>query len=78
MAAQERLESIRMVHKVAHDLGLSCLFTEHDMAVVFSVASRISVLAQGRLLITGSPEEVRASEQVQRVYLGESVIEQGS
>ena len=48
------------------------------MAVVFSVASRISVLAQGRLLITGSPEEVRASEQVQRVYLGESVIEQGS
>ncbi len=78
MAAQERLESIRMVHKVAQDLGLSCLFTEHDMAVVFSVASRISVLAQGRLLITGSPEEVRASEQVQRVYLGESVIEQGS
>jgi ABC-type branched-subunit amino acid transport system ATPase component len=78
MAAQERLESIRMVHKVASELGLSCLFTEHDMAVVFSVASRISVLVQGKLLITGQPEEVRASEQVQRVYLGEAVIEQGA
>jgi len=77
MAAQERLESIRMVHRVASDLGLSCLFTEHDMAVVFSVASRISVLVKGKLLITGQPEEVRASEQVQRVYLGEAVIEQG-
>jgi len=77
MGAQERLESIRMVHKVAAELGLSCLFTEHDMAVVFSVASRISVLVQGKLLITGQPEAVRASEQVQRVYLGEAVIEQG-
>lgn len=78
MAAQERLESIRMVHKVAAQMGLSCLFTEHDMAVVFSVASRISVLVQGKLLITGQPAEVRASDQVQRVYLGEAVIEQGA
>ncbi len=77
MAAQERLESIRMVHKVASELGLSCLFTEHDMAVVFSVASRISVLVQGKLLVTGQPQDVRANEQVQRVYLGEAVIEQG-
>lgn len=77
MAAQERLESIKMVHKVATELGVSCLFTEHDMAVVFSVASRISVLVQGKLLVTGQPEEVRANEQVQRVYLGESIIEQG-
>jgi ABC-type branched-subunit amino acid transport system ATPase component len=45
---------------------------------VFSVASRISVLVQGKLLITGQPEAVRASEQVQRVYLGEAVIEQGA
>jgi ABC-type branched-subunit amino acid transport system ATPase component len=77
MAAQERLESIKMVHRVASELGVSCLFTEHDMAVVFSVASRISVLVQGKLLVTGQPEEVRANEQVQRVYLGESIIEQG-
>jgi branched-chain amino acid transport system ATP-binding protein len=72
MAAQERLESIRLVHKVARELGVSCLFTEHDMAVVFAVATRITVLHQGRVLAEGTPAEVRAQPQVQQVYLGEA------
>ena len=71
MAAQERLESIRLVHKVARELGVSCVFTEHDMAVVFAVATRITVLHQGRVLAEGTPAEVRAQPQVQQVYLGE-------
>ena len=73
MAAQERLESIQLVHKLAKQLGLSCVFTEHDMAVVFAVASRISVLHQGKVLAVGLPHEVRASPLVQQVYLGEPV-----
>ena len=71
MAAQERLESIRLVHRVAKELGLSCVFTEHDMAVVFAVATHITVMHQGRVLAEGTPAEVRARREVQQVYLGE-------
>jgi branched-chain amino acid transport system ATP-binding protein len=71
MAAQERLESIKLVHRVASELGVSCVFTEHDMAVVFAVATRITVMHQGRVLAEGTPAEVRAKREVQQVYLGE-------
>jgi branched-chain amino acid transport system ATP-binding protein len=71
MAARERLESIRLVHRVATELGVSCVFTEHDMAVVFAVATRITVMHQGRVLAEGTPGEVRAKREVQQVYLGE-------
>lgn len=78
MAAQERLASIQLVHQLAKQLGISCVFTEHDMAVVFAVASRITVLHQGRVLAVGKPAEVRASPLVQRVYLGEPVSPDGA
>jgi branched-chain amino acid transport system ATP-binding protein len=71
MAAQERLESIGLVHRIARELGLTVVFTEHDMAVVFSVASRVTVLHQGRVLAEGPPPSVRANPQVQQIYLGE-------
>jgi branched-chain amino acid transport system ATP-binding protein len=77
MAAQERIESITLVHRVACELGLSCVFTEHDMAVVFAVATRITVMHQGRVLAEGTPAEVRARPEVQQVYLGESVMPRG-
>jgi branched-chain amino acid transport system ATP-binding protein len=73
MAAQERLESIRMLARIAGDLGLTVVFTEHDMAVVFEVASRLTVLHMGRVLAEGAPQAVRDNPEVQKVYLGESV-----
>ena len=69
---EERIESIRLVHRLAGQLGLSCLFTEHDMAVVFAVANRITVMHQGKVLAEGTPAEVRARREVQQVYLGEA------
>jgi branched-chain amino acid transport system ATP-binding protein len=74
MAAQERLESIRMVHRIAGELGLTVIFTEHDMAVVFEVASTLTVLHLGRVLAEGSPQAVRDNPEVQQVYLGESAV----
>lgn len=73
MTARERLESIRLVHRIATELGLTVVFTEHDMAVVFAVATRISVLHQGRVLAEGTPERVRADPEVQQVYLGDAM-----
>ncbi len=73
MAAQERLESIRLVDRIARELGLTVIFTEHDMAVVFAVATVITVLHQGSVLAEGAPAAVRAMPEVQQVYLGEAV-----
>jgi branched-chain amino acid transport system ATP-binding protein len=42
------------------------------MAVVFAVATRITVMHQGRVLAEGTPAEVRAKREVQQVYLGEA------
>jgi branched-chain amino acid transport system ATP-binding protein len=47
------------------------LLVEHDMDAVFALADRISVLVYGRILFTGTPDEVRAHPEVKAVYLGE-------
>ena len=71
MSATETRETILLVERIAHERGLTLLFTEHDMAVVFSIAQRITVLHQGRIIAEGAPAEVRTDPEVRRVYLGE-------
>ena len=71
MSATETRETIRLVERIARERGLTLLFTEHDMEVVFSIAQRITVLHQGRVIAEGTPTEVRADVEVRRVYLGE-------
>lgn len=70
MSAQETRESIELLAKIAKARSLTLLFTEHDMDVVFSIADKIAVLHQGRIIATGLPDEVRRNEEVRRVYLG--------
>jgi branched-chain amino acid transport system ATP-binding protein len=70
MSPEETETTIILIKKLAEERGLTILFTEHDMGVVFGIAKRISVLHQGTLIADGTPEEVRASEEVQKVYLG--------
>jgi branched-chain amino acid transport system ATP-binding protein len=72
MSPQETASSIELIGKIARDRGLTLLFTEHDMDVVFSIAEKITVLHQGEVLAEGLPEEVRTNPEVQRVYLGEA------
>ncbi len=72
MSATETRESIRLIERIAAERGLTLLFTEHDMEVVFSIAHRITVLHQGRVIADGAPAEVRRDPEVRRVYLGES------
>jgi branched-chain amino acid transport system ATP-binding protein len=72
MSATETRESIRLIERIAGARDLTLLFTEHDMEVVFSIAHRITVLHQGRVIADGAPGEVRRDPEVRRVYLGES------
>jgi len=48
------------------------VLVEHDMQAVFALADRISVLVEGRIVATGSPEAVRANPQVRAAYLGKA------
>jgi branched-chain amino acid transport system ATP-binding protein len=73
MSPQETTSTIALIGKIAHERGLTLLFTEHDMDVVFSIAEKITVLHQGEVLAEGKPADVRQNPEVQRVYLGEAV-----
>jgi branched-chain amino acid transport system ATP-binding protein len=70
MSPEETETTMVLVKKLSEERGITILFTEHDMSVVFGIAKRISVLHQGTLIADGMPEEVRASEEVQKIYLG--------
>jgi len=72
MSASETHETIALIERIARERRLTLLFTEHDMAVVFSIAQRIAVMHQGRVIAHGDPAAVRADAQVRRVYLGDA------
>ncbi|RDV03745.1 ABC transporter ATP-binding protein [Undibacter mobilis] len=70
MAPRERNELIKLVKQLVIDRGISVLFTEHSMDVVFSYADRIIVLARGRLIADGNAAAIRDNAKVQEVYFG--------
>jgi len=54
--------------------GMTKVIIEHDMHVVFSLADRITVLAGGRIICQGTPEEVKSDPRVKEAYLGEEQV----
>jgi branched-chain amino acid transport system ATP-binding protein len=72
MSVKETHQTMELIGRIIREKGLSLLFTEHDMEVVFSIAETVMVLHQGRLIAEGSPAEIRGNLDVQKVYLGET------
>lgn len=73
MAGMGPAESRDMIDLLASLKGeKTMLLVEHDMDTVFSLADRISVLVYGRVIATGSPDEIRANADVRQAYLGDS------
>lgn len=70
MAPSARIALMQLVADIVRDQGVSVLFTEHDMDVVFAHSHHIMVLNRGELITEGSAEEVRNDARVQEVYLG--------
>jgi branched-chain amino acid transport system ATP-binding protein len=70
MSPEETAATLELIKNLARSRGLTILFCEHDMDVVFSIAQSIMVMHQGRTLIQGKPEEVRENRKVQEAYLG--------
>jgi len=61
-----------LVKNLAVAKSITVVFIEHDMDMVFKYADRISVMHLGQMITTGTPEEIRNDETVQRIYLGEA------
>jgi branched-chain amino acid transport system ATP-binding protein len=70
MGGRERHELIALVKRLVVERGISVLFTEHSMDVVFAFADRIVVLARGRVIADGSAAAIRENTQVREVYFG--------
>lgn len=72
MAGMGQEESSAMIDILKSLRGeKTVLLVEHDMDAVFALADRISVLVYGKVIATGSPQDIRSNSEVQRAYLGE-------
>jgi branched-chain amino acid transport system ATP-binding protein len=72
MGDQETYDITQLIRKLHKDQKLTIVLIEHDMRVVFHLADRIMVLAEGKMLAEGTPKEIAASEVVQAAYLGKA------
>jgi branched-chain amino acid transport system ATP-binding protein len=72
MGDQETYDITRLIRKLHRDQRLSIVLIEHDMRVIFHLAERIMVLAEGAVLAEGTPADIAANDKVQAAYLGKA------
>jgi branched-chain amino acid transport system ATP-binding protein len=66
--SEDTRRAVGLIRQVTE--GRTLVMVEHDMEVVFNLADRISVIYYGRVLATGTPDEIRTNDEVKRAYLG--------
>jgi branched-chain amino acid transport system ATP-binding protein len=72
MGDEETYQVTGLIRRLHRNSNYTIVLIEHDMRVVFHLADRISVLAEGALLAEGTPAEIAADEHVQNAYLGKA------
>jgi branched-chain amino acid transport system ATP-binding protein len=70
MSPEETRNTLELMKILSSRQGITILFCEHDMELVFSIANRIMVMQHGRTIIQGEPDVVRNDRHVQEAYLG--------
>ncbi|MGE5663762.1 MAG: ABC transporter ATP-binding protein [Deltaproteobacteria bacterium] len=75
MSRFESRETVTLLRKISEEQGLTLVFTEHDMDIVFGISDRITVLQQGTVIADGTPAGIRANAEVRKAYLGEEIAQ---
>jgi branched-chain amino acid transport system permease protein len=68
MSPRERVETVRLLKSIAR--GRTVIIIDHDMDSLFELVERVTVLQEGRVLIEGTPDEIKGNSKVQEAYLG--------
>lgn len=68
MSPQERVETVKLLKSISR--GRTMIVIDHDMDALFELAERVTVLQEGRVLVEGTPDEIKANAAVQEAYLG--------
>ena len=68
MSPTERIETVKLLKSIGRDRTM--IIIDHDMDSLFELAQRITVLQEGRVLVEGTPEEIKGNAKVQEAYLG--------
>lgn len=70
MGLAERSELMEMMANHINQRGITLLFVEHDIDIVFRFADTITVMSRGKVFAGGTPAEIAANQAVQKIYLG--------
>ena len=68
MSRGERAETVKLLKNISR--GRTTIIIDHDMDALFEMAERVTVLQEGRILVEGTPDEIKANPAVQEAYLG--------
>ena len=68
MSPRERVETVRLLKSISK--GRTMIIIDHDMDALFELAERVTVLQEGRVLVEGTPDEIKGNANVQEAYLG--------
>jgi branched-chain amino acid transport system permease protein len=68
MSPRERVETVRLLKSIAR--GRTMIIIDHDMDSLFELVERVTVLQEGRVLVEGTPDEIKGNAKVQEAYLG--------
>jgi len=68
MSPRERVETVRLLKSIAR--GRTMIIIDHDMDSLFELVGRVTVLQEGRVLVEGTPDEIKGNSKVQEAYLG--------
>lgn len=71
MSPEETARAITLIKRLSKEMGLTILFCEHDMELVFEISHRIMVMRQGISIIQDTPDTVRNDSRVKEAYLGQ-------
>jgi branched-chain amino acid transport system permease protein len=62
------VETVKLLKSIAR--GRTLIIIDHDMDALFEIAERVTVLQEGRVLVEGTPDEIKGNAKVQEAYLG--------